>query len=122
MQQQTQEQMMRRKWPATWGALVETYYTDAGWCTTTDAGTNECGYLLASLNRYESLWRDRHGHRDVPQGTLDRAAANEVRYQASRGRVFRRTAAGLSACICALPMERPERIYARAAAQVRRES
>lgn len=96
------------KWRQTITALLQTYYAE---------GLDELDerYALAGLQRYEHAWAERHGARAVSTLALDEAAANEVWYQWSRGRQFRRAIAALSACWTGLVTERPERITDRQA-------
>lgn len=99
-------------WPMTFRALDDTFFSSQPWGVTRSDGHNDAGYLLQSLARYERQATAQHSHKGIDHHSLDRAAAAEVRYQHARASTFRRPAAGLSACICALPSERPEKLFA----------
>jgi hypothetical protein len=112
-------QALAHTWPATTRALDQTYRGQSDWQRTTHEGRNDDGYILAALSKYSRVYQDLHQHRQTPRLVLDEAAAGEVWYQWSHRRTFRRAAAGLAACICALPSERPERIFAAQARRVK---
>ena len=92
--------------PRTLEGLLQTYEA---------AGMNPAdeGYYLAGLQTYVMTWRSEHTHREVPLYILDQAACNEVFYQHTRGRKFRRNCAALAACWKNLVTDRPERILQR---------
>lgn len=101
------------KWPRTYAALVATYFRSETFATPGEYPANG-NYMLAGLGRFADVWNANHAHRNVPQTALDAAAAHEIYYLANRSRKFNRPAAGLSACLTNLALERPERILERA--------
>jgi hypothetical protein len=101
-----------QQWPETFKALKETYFPGASFGLPGEMPANG-NYLLAGLKRYADFVRTEHGHHGFSQGVMDRTAAHEVFYVYNRGRKFNRPAAGLSACICNIAIERPERLMER---------
>lgn len=95
-----------RLWPATHRALCETYYL-------TSFPEADQQYMLAGLQQYHTAFESDYSEQLVDLAHLDAAAAHEIRYQALRGRVFRRACAALSTCILNVALERPERILDR---------
>lgn len=110
---ETSLQTLQRVWPATHQALKDTYYPSDSFGRTYDDHLNDAGYILAGLTRYEIHWRAVHGHHQVAQHTLDKAAAHEIYYHWSRGRVFNRPVCALSTAIVNMVTERPEKILVR---------
>lgn len=94
------------RWRATYAALSDTYYADS-------FSQADQAYALEGLLQYEATWQREHGHKCIEQRWLDEAAAHEVRYHATRGRIFRRACAALSTCWRAIAVERPERVIDR---------
>ncbi len=101
--------ILRARFPELWFALDTTYYRGAPWTMTATDGSNEAGYLLQGAQRAQAKFIQIHGHRPHTWDSIDRAFANEVRYQFNRGTVFQRPAAGLSACLTNLAIERREK-------------
>jgi hypothetical protein len=97
-----------KEWGMTYRALTETYYKGR-------FAAADSAYCLAGLQQFQTAWMMDHGHKDIAQEFLDAACAHEVRYHASRGRIFRRPCAALSTCWRAIVNERPERVTDRAA-------
>lgn len=122
MVQKSQLAQLAEAWPRTYHALCTTFYTAPDWGKTRPDKTNDAGYVLAGLHRYETIARDRHAQREITRTALDQAAAREVHYQAARGRVFLRPCAALSTCWANLPIERPEKIFAALARERTREN
>jgi hypothetical protein len=110
--------MDRKIWtafPTTLNALLQTYEAQG-------MSAPDEGYYLAALQTFTMTWRAVHTGKEVPVWILDQAAANEVFYQATRGRQFRRNCAALAACWKNLVTDRPERILTRFDRWQKRES
>lgn len=108
------------QWPETFKALAETYFTARTFGSPGEIPANG-NYLLAGLQRYSDVVRASHAHHGFSQATLDGCAAHEVFYLWNRGRKFIRPAAGISACICNIALERPERMLERQTRMSKRE-
>ena len=117
----TSYELLQHNWPATCMAVRQTFFQQRTFGTTTVGGQNDAGFLLTCLTRFQSDWASLHSHRNIGRWALDRAAADEVRYQWQRGRQYTRPAAALGKCIQCLTRERPEKIF-RIADQQRRQN
>lgn len=106
-------------WPRTHRALTETYFHRTLFGAPGEVPANG-NYMLAGLLKFKTTWNALHGHREVDQDALDKAAAHEVMYLWNRNYKPARTAAALSACLNNLAIQRPERILERATRAPRR--
>jgi len=101
--------LLATQWPLTYRACVETYFSRVNFVLVDSAGHCDAGYMLNAVIAMKQLYDDTHGHRPVVAGTVDLAAAREIRYHFTRGHKFSNAKAALYKCLLNLVVERPER-------------
>ena len=105
-----QQATLRQEWPRTCAQLESTYFPAADWGITRNGTTNDAGYILWALRRFESAVAVLLPNSRFTRQELDLAAGREVSYHFLHGHQFRSVPAALATCWYNLVTERPIRL------------